>query len=245
MACCRVLSLLAVALLICASQALAGATIRTIGGGRFSYNVTPLKTLQTRKINIQRYDYTCGAAALSSILQYQYDEQVDEGDVIMYVLRNRLSTIPVIQRKGLSLLQLKKVALHYGYKAIGYGQMTVADLAALNVPAIVPVHLYGFDHFLLFTGMIGDRVFLADPSSGNITMRRHTFDEAWKGRIGFILLPDNPEWQAQAARVNRMRPRLADMRFPLVRFGIPSLQESVIPQQPCCPLLSPARLTTP
>ena len=39
----------------------------------------------------------------------------------------------------------------------------------------------------MFRGRYGDRVLLADPAFGNLTMRVSRFLELWKGGIGFVV----------------------------------------------------------
>jgi predicted double-glycine peptidase len=53
----------------------------------------------------------------------------------------------------------------------------------------VPIHLKGFDHFIVVKGIVSGRVMIADPAFGNNTMRVDRFQELWKGGIVFIVHP--------------------------------------------------------
>jgi predicted double-glycine peptidase len=64
--------------------------------------------------------------------------------------------------------------------------MTLSDLDAM-APTIVPIHRYGFRHFVVYRGRRGDRVLIADPSFGNRTLPVENFEAAWANNIGFIV----------------------------------------------------------
>jgi uncharacterized protein len=56
----------------------------------------------------------------------------------------------------------------------------------------VPVRFNGYNHFVVFRGMRGNRVLLADPAFGNRTMLAEKFVAAWLehadlGRVGFVV----------------------------------------------------------
>ena len=57
---------------------------------------------------------------------------------------------------------------------------------------IVPINTYGYQHFVVFRGVLGNRVLLADPAFGNRTMLRSAFENAWIdfteiGHVGFVV----------------------------------------------------------
>ena len=66
---------------------------------------------------------------------------------------------------------------------------------------MVAVNLHGYNHFVIFRGMVGDRVLIADPAWGNRTLLKKVFLNAWIdyptiGRTGFMVRP------AKAGTVN-------------------------------------------
>jgi predicted double-glycine peptidase len=82
-----------------------------------------------------------------------------------------------------------------GYEGIGYGGLSFDDLTQL-APIMVPVNFYGFNHFVVFRGVRGNRVLLADPGYGNRTMLVGQFEESWLnypdvGRVGFVVQRPN------------------------------------------------------
>ena len=157
----------------------------------------PVKTFKDFKLQravLQRYDYSCGAAALATILQHYYGLPVNEQSVVAYLLQvhgTETALLRYKEKKGFSLLDLKQAAASAGFECVAFAEMTLADLVDLNAPAIIPIRVRGFDHFVIFRGIRDDRVFLTDPVAGNITMKGSQLLGAWNGGIGMTLRARN------------------------------------------------------
>jgi predicted double-glycine peptidase len=137
------------------------------------------------RVVIQKFDLSCGAAALATVLTYQHGDKVTEREAAAGMLRH--TTIAQVQKRlGFSLLDLKRYAQSRGFTADGYSDLTVDDLLTFG-PTIVPIKIRGFSHFVIFRGMQGDRVLLADPAYGNRSMPAETFAQMWENRIGFTI----------------------------------------------------------
>jgi predicted double-glycine peptidase len=135
------------------------------------------------QVVIQQWDISCGAAALATLLTYDLGKPTTEREVAAGMLRHT-SIQRVRAQLGFSLLDLKRYAENHGFDADGYGDMTLRDLAETG-PAIVPVTLRGYNHFVVFRGIQGDRVLLADPGWGNRTMQIPYFMKVWTTRVAF------------------------------------------------------------
>ncbi len=134
---------------------------------------------------IQKWDISCGAAALATLLTYDQGDPVTEREVAAGML-HYTSVARVRAQLGFSLLDLKRYAEGRGFTADGYGNMTLRDLTETG-PAIVPITLRGLNHFVVFRGIQGDRVLLADPGWGNRTMQVPNFLEVWNTRVAFAV----------------------------------------------------------
>jgi len=173
--------------------------------------VRSLIELRRHNVVIQQWDLSCGAAALATVLRYQFGESVTERGVALGLIdRPEYYANPelVRRRRGFSLLDLKRFVDARGYRGIGLGRLTLSDLVQ-RAPVIVPVHLQGFPHFVVFRGTARDRVLLADPAFGNVTVTRAAFEDAWidyaeVGRVGFVVHRDGG--RAPPGRL-RARPR--------------------------------------
>lgn len=157
-------------------------------------SVKSLFEMRRENVVVQQWDLSCGAAALTTLLNYQYSDFVTEKEVANSLM-NRPEYIQspglVTLRQGFSLFDLKRYVDARGYKGIGYGKLTFDDLIK-KAPIIVPVNIFGYNHFVIFRGMLGNRVLLADPAWGNRTMLVELFeniriDFPQIGKVGFVI----------------------------------------------------------
>jgi predicted double-glycine peptidase len=170
--------------------------------------------LRRDNVVIQEWDLSCGAAALATILRYQYGDPISEKDVAkaLMIRKEYIENPELVKiRQGFSLLDLKRYVEGHGYRGIGYGKLTFADLVN-KAPILAPVNFLGYNHFVIFRGVMKDRVLLADPAWGNRTMLRDDFESAWldygesMGKVGFVIEPH----EGKTAAPNQLSPRASD-----------------------------------
>jgi predicted double-glycine peptidase len=148
-----------------------------------------LKELRDQYVVKQQLDYSCGAAALATLMVYYYGENTSEKE-ILELLNTRLQTMTEEEQAhkttiGFSLLDLKVVAQQKGYQAAGF-KLSVDQLPQLLAPVIVHLRPLGYYHFAVLRGVAGDRVYLADPARGNLRMSIERFLDEWHGVV-FVL----------------------------------------------------------
>lgn len=177
----------ALALCLTLPPAASAAASFDAGGVRVRTPVRSLHEMRQAGVVRQRWDLSCGPAALSTILTYHYRDAVSEAAVVTTILK-RADPVKIRSQGGFSLLDLKRFAQSRGYQAKGYAGLTLGELAELDAPAIVPIRLNGYSHFVVFRRLSGDRVSLADPAFGAVTMKAARFQELWQNGIGFIVL---------------------------------------------------------
>lgn len=156
--------------------------------------VTSLLERRQENVVIQQWDISCGAAALATVLRYQFGDTVTEREIATSLINREeyLANPNIVRaREGFSLLDLKRFVDARGYEGVGYGQLDFDQLVRL-APVIVPVSLQGYRHFVVFRGVRGNRVLLADPAFGTRTMPIARFERVWiddqkLGRIGFVV----------------------------------------------------------
>jgi hypothetical protein len=151
-----------------------------IGSGvRIEPALRSMKELRDQNLVRQRFDYSCGAAALATILRYGFSDEVTERDLLIELFNQQSNEeLQLSRREGFSLLDLQHVAQARGYSAEGY-RLTPQNLLELGGPVIVYIEPRGYRHFAVLRGIRGDRVYLADPSLGNVRMPVYRFLEAW------------------------------------------------------------------
>ncbi len=143
---------------------------------------------------LQRFELSCAAAALATVLRYQHGVAVTERSVALGLInRDEYIANPdlVRLRQGFSLLDLKRFVDMLGFEGVGLGKLEFRDLLE-RAPVIVPVSVRGYPHFVVFRGATADAVLLADPAFGNVTMSIDKFVEGWIdyreiGRVGFVV----------------------------------------------------------
>lgn len=168
----------------------------TIGVANLAQARIVKSLLEMRRENVvmQKWDLSCGAAALTTLLNFQHHDMVTEKQVATGLMgREEYVKNPLLVniRQGFSLLDLKRYADERGYEGIGYGKLTLDSLVK-KAPIIVPLNLLGYNHFVVFRGIKGNRVLLADPAWGNRTLLVEQFESAWinfpqMGRVGFAV----------------------------------------------------------
>lgn len=201
--------------------------------------VRSLLEMRQEGVTIQKWDLSCGAAALAILLRFEFGEPVTERDIARGLMRRSeyVEHPELLQiREGFSLLDLKRYVNGYGvqaaesgpnrptrskanrksattspkalhsakrsrsarppvsglYRGEGLGQLELNDLIE-RAPIMVPINALGYNHFVVFRGVIGNRVLVADPAWGNRTMTLDKFQRMWldygepMGHVGFVV----------------------------------------------------------
>lgn len=167
--------------------------------------VHPLVEQQFRNIAHQAYDYSCGSAALTTVLNTYLGHNFEERQVMDGLLKYG-EYDKIVQRRGFSLLDMKRLVTALGYQSGGY-KGDFKDLEKLDHPAIVPIHYGGFKHFVVVKKYQGGRVFVADPALGNISFPEERFKSIWENNVMFIIFPTKDQFSADVVLTD------ADMRF--------------------------------
>ena len=165
--------------------------------------VQSMRALRDAGVVKQKFDYSCGSAALATLLTYGLGDPTDE-DAILRMILSPLSgdELRALQQRGLSLLDMQKVAQARGHKAQGF-RLPADQLSKISRPLIVHIRPHGYEHFAVFKGLRGDRVYLADPSLGNIRMPLYRFLDMWADSSGrgvvFAVERRDGSWPAGSA----------------------------------------------
>jgi predicted double-glycine peptidase len=141
--------------------------------------VASMRELRDRGVVRQQRDYSCGAAALATVLTFGLNEPTSEESILRAVFEP-LSGDQLIelQKNGLSLRHLQQVAEQRGFKAQGF-RLGTDQLEKLQRPVIVFIRPGGYRHFAVLKGVRDGRAYLADPSLGNVRMPLTRFVEQW------------------------------------------------------------------
>jgi predicted double-glycine peptidase len=155
----------------------------------------PVQSFQARRFNAvipQEFDYSCGSAALATLLTYSYDMPVTEMTVFRSMIKN--GDKAVIEQSGFSLLDMKLYLQRQGLPSGGF-RAPLSTLASVRLPAIVLINVAGYRHFVVVTGIRDGRVLLADPAVGIRSVAQAAFAKQWSG-IFFLVLDHVTEARA-------------------------------------------------
>lgn len=146
--------------------------------GDFSIPVRSLEERRYETVIRQKYDFSCGSAALATLLKYHYGVTLAEEDAFrgMWAEGDRAQ----IRRLGFSLLDMKLYLGKLGYKADGF-KVSLEEVAGAGVPGVALVNINGYKHFVVVKGISKNEVLVGDPALGLKTMRIAEFKEAWNG----------------------------------------------------------------
>jgi predicted double-glycine peptidase len=158
------------------------------GGGGYFTKATghTLQDSYFKSVVRQEYDFSCGSAAVATLLTYHYGHPVDESSVLeaMYEIGDQAK----IRKEGFSLLDMKNYLESIGYHAEGYHE-SLDKLARVGIPAIVLINRRGYMHFVVVKGVTEDKVAIGDPTLGLRIYDRDDFEKMWSG-ILFVVLND-------------------------------------------------------
>lgn len=154
------------------------------GVGRVNVPVTSLKDLKFQRTLRQQYDYSCGAAALATLLSHHYQTPTPEQDVFQQMYASGDKT--KIHKEGFSLLDMQRFLATRGFRADGF-KLPIEKLIAEKLPAIVLITDRGFNHFVVIKGAEDGRILIGDPSTGNRVVSMARFQEIWRNKILFVI----------------------------------------------------------
>ena len=154
------------------------------GVGEFSKPVRSIREERFKNLVEQQYDFSCGAAAVTTVLKYAYNLDVTELDVIEGKLQ--VSDPEVVAEKGFSLLDIRKYVQQHDLRGRGYNVEPEA-LESIRIPTITLLNIKGYQHFVVLKRTIGDSVYVADPALGNRVIPREEFLKSWNGVIFAII----------------------------------------------------------
>ena len=182
----------------------------TLLSGASATSPTPYRPLRYTHVTGQIDWYTCGAAAVSTLLTYYYGDEVSEQEVleVAFAATQESGKDPL---EGLTALSLKRAMQQRDYQVKAYRvnlEQLVDYFQRGGLPVVAHVTKPQL-HFLVISGIVPDprtqrpQVLLADPSWGR---RIIPLEElvTYKGFSGVILIAV-PKSQEQLEEVRRLQ----------------------------------------
>jgi predicted double-glycine peptidase len=191
-----------------------------------SEEVSSWKELKEQNVIMQHYDYSCGVASMATLMKYYFNDDTTEAELINHI-RSMFSEEEYarIENNGLSFLEMEIISRSRGYQSASV-RLEVPALLELSGPVIVYLNGKSYRHFAVLRGIREDRVYMADPSSGNVRLSIDEFLRYWKGetfimgKIGYgtpvhhdLKLPDSGKFRNEMELL-----RKSQLQKPLIRL---------------------------
>ncbi|MDR3446317.1 MULTISPECIES: C39 family peptidase [Dyella] len=161
------------------------ATVGVVSGdGNYVIHLTSLKEARYKTTLHQKYDFSCGSAAVATLLTYQYGYPMNEQVAFeqMYSHGDREK----INKEGFSLLDIKRFLGANGFDADGF-RVPLDKLVEEKLPAIVLIDERGYHHFVVIKGVRNDRVLVGDPARGTRVIAQSRFMTMWTSGLVFVI----------------------------------------------------------
>lgn len=182
------LGLIAMMALACVNVAKASPKpLAILPGGTLVFK--PVQSMRERRFaNLvqQRTDFSCGAAAMATLLNEAYGWDLSEEQVIEGMLAE--ADQQQVQQMGFSMLDMKRYAEAMGLRARGY-RLQPEQLAEVKVPAIVLIDVRGYKHFVVMQVSSDNWVYIGDPVLGHKKMSLDDFAQGWNGIVFAVIGP--------------------------------------------------------
>ena len=182
------------------------------GGAVIFKKVESIRERRFANLVEQKTDFSCGAAALATILRQAYWLDVDEEHIIKGMLVT--ADQDLVRTQGFSMLDMKRYLESIGMRARGY-KIAPDTLVTVKIPVVVLLEIRGYKHFVVMQRADKDWVYIGDPVLGHKRYSRDDFVNGWNGIVFAVLgegydktnvLLDPPMPLTAKSQMNEFRP---------------------------------------
>lgn len=179
--------IIALAFLLCVAGVIEAAQmpLAVLPGGAVIYK--PIQSVRERKFEDlvqQKTDFSCGAAALATILRQAYWLDVNEEQIITGMLAQ--SDQNLVRVQGFSMLDMKRYVESIGMRARGY-RVAPETLTDIKIPVVVLLDIRGYKHFVVMQRVHDGWVYIGDPVLGHKRFKVDDFVKGWNGIIFAVI----------------------------------------------------------
>jgi predicted double-glycine peptidase len=190
------------------------------GAGPVQKSFLSMQELRYQHMVRQETDFSCGGAALATILRYAYGREITERQVIEGMMN--VANQELVREQGFSMLDMKGYIETQGLRGRGYS-VQAHTLEKVQIPVVVLLDIRGYKHFVVLKKTVGERVYIGDPALGNRVMDKADFVAGWNGIVLAII---GKGFDRNTVLINTPEPLTLRQRSGLVNsVGIPQLLE--------------------
>ncbi|MDD4616200.1 MAG: C39 family peptidase [Alphaproteobacteria bacterium] len=178
-------------------------------GDTVRVGVTSWSDLPFQTVKRQAFDFSCGSAAVATLMTYVYGIPTTEKAVFREMFER--GDKGKIRREGFSMLDMSNYLKAHGLEAKGF-RISRKVIEKHRLPFIALVNNDGYNHFVVVKTMDDGRVLVGDPSKGSTVYPKDVFSTMWNG---FALIVLNDAATAQKAFADAKEWKYARARAPL------------------------------
>lgn len=157
------------------------------GGAAAFKDVQSMRERRFSNLVEQKTDFSCGAAAMATLLNEAYGWELSEEDVIRGML-DQAADVEQVRHQGFSMLDMKRYAQSLGLRARGY-RIDKSNLQRVTVPVIVLIDVRGYKHFVVMQRSADGWVYVGDPVLGHKKLPLDDFSQGWNGIVFALIGP--------------------------------------------------------
>lgn len=166
------------------APALPASAIELAIGQRVNVPITSMREIKFQRTLRQQFDFSCGSAALATLLTHHYGMPTTEKAAFEWMWTN--GDQAKIRQQGFSLLDMQRFLATRGFRGDGF-QLPIEKLISEKLPAIVLITDRGFNHFVVVKGAEDGRILMGDPSTGTRIVSLDRFKEIWRNKLLFVI----------------------------------------------------------
>lgn len=185
-------------LMLCSALVLAaGAAMANdfVGQSRgLAYRLAPQTEMRYRGVVMQEADWSCASASMATLLREKFEDDVPEDalfGLIVLPLADDAVAMKRLEERGMSASHLMQMAKAAGYQGQGVRRGLAGLLEKESLPVIAHITEphpdqpdKKYEHWVVVSGIAGERVMVRDPVRGNRRMPLYAFRTAWIGKDG-------------------------------------------------------------
>lgn len=153
------------------------------GMGLYVKKVRSYREVRMTHVIPQTEDFSCGAAALATLLRYHFGNRLTERQAILGMFEQ--GDREQIRKVGFSMLEMKRLCEKLSYRADGF-KIDLKKLRQVTIPVIALIDTRSYKHFVVIRRVDDRFVYVSDPSFGNRRIPLEDFDASWN-RVIFVV----------------------------------------------------------
>lgn len=153
------------------------------GMGLYVKKVPSYREVRMSHVIPQTEDFSCGAAALATLLRYHFGNQLTERQAILGMFDQ--GDKDQIRKVGFSMLEMKRLCENLHFAADGY-KIDIQKLRQITIPVIALIDTRKYKHFVVVRRVDDRFVYVSDPSFGNRRIPLEDFEASWN-QIVFVV----------------------------------------------------------